>query len=184
MVADWLKVMPVETPGHLSDHNCYQLIESIGGKQFKSIFTGDHIIGGDSTFFEDYPEYFKSLLKTKKIVMENQIETLYPAHSVSLYKHDICLPALAKVDDYITRRVKKDRKLEKIAEKLQVFTLEEFFDAQTAKKQAKSDDAKYDKISKSDRLRGYMLEILKKQLMKLIVDGKYRIEKNKETGLE
>ena len=118
MTADWVKVLPIETPGHLSDHLCFELIECIGGKIFKSIFTGDHIIGGDSTFFEDYPAYFASLQKTKKLVEEDQIETLYPAHSVSLYKRDICLPAQEKVDDYIKRREKKDRKLEKIANSL------------------------------------------------------------------
>mgnify|MGYP002634479661 CR=1 FL=1 len=51
MEADWLKILPIETPGHLSDHLCFELIESIGGKQFKSIFSGDHIIGEASTYF-------------------------------------------------------------------------------------------------------------------------------------
>ena len=46
----------------------------------------------------DYPEYFKSLKKTQKIIYENDIEKLYGAHTVSLYPKDVCLDAKKKVD--------------------------------------------------------------------------------------
>lgn len=177
--SDSVQILPIETPGHLSDHLCFELVENVNGQLHRSMFTGDHIIGGDSTYFEDYPAYFESLLKTKKLVENDDVEALYPAHSVSLHVEDIRLPALKKVSDYIARRVKKDRKLEQIADSLQVFTLEQFFDAQTAKKQAKSPNEKYQFISARPEMRNYMLGILAKQLQKLVVDGKYALESDR-----
>lgn len=49
------------------------------------------------------------------MIESHNIEILYPAHSVSLYKKDVCLKAKKKVEDYINRRVEKDRKIEKMA---------------------------------------------------------------------
>lgn len=61
-------LMPIETPGHISDHLCFLLKEDItlDGKTttVKSFFSGDHIIGSISTWFTDYPKYWESLLKT------------------------------------------------------------------------------------------------------------------------
>lgn len=53
---------------------------------------------------------------------------------MSLYSKDICLPAMEKVEDYIRRREIKDARLEKVADSLQTFTLNQFFDHETAKK--------------------------------------------------
>ena len=111
-------------------------------KFFKySIFTGDHIIGAKSTFFMDYPAYFKSLLKTKDIIEKFQVKTLYGAHSVSLYPKDVGLDASQKVNAYIKRRTKKDDKIEKLALKLSQngpFDISEFYDAQNEEKMKKS----------------------------------------------
>lgn len=67
---DGISLLPIDTPGHTSDHLCFLMKERIGkSKHFKfSIFTGDHIIGAKSTFFMDYPSYFNSLLKTRDII--------------------------------------------------------------------------------------------------------------------
>jgi glyoxylase-like metal-dependent hydrolase (beta-lactamase superfamily II) len=111
---DGISLTPVNTPGHLSDHLCFLMNE--GGKY--SLFTGDHIIGASSTFFMDYPQYFKSLVKTKNIIYEKNIEKLYGAHTVSLYHKDVAIDAKKKVDEYIDRRSKKDRELEKLADHL------------------------------------------------------------------
>ena len=116
--ADSISIKAVETPGHLSDHLCFKLEEEFKGEGFSSIFTGDHIIGASSTYFTDYPKYFESLLKVKDLVESDKIETLYPAHSTSLYMKDICLPALPKVNDYIERRSQKDRKIEELADEI------------------------------------------------------------------
>lgn len=57
-----LDLMPIETPGHLSDHLCFLLKTTKAMNRFVkekySIFTGDHIVGARSTWFEDYPLYF------------------------------------------------------------------------------------------------------------------------------
>jgi len=58
---DGITISPVHTPGHLSDHLCYLIKEPCGTQ---SLFTGDHIIGANSTYFDDYPSYFESLVKT------------------------------------------------------------------------------------------------------------------------
>ena len=102
----------INTPGHLSDHIC--LLMNEGNKY--TIFTGDHIIGAPSTFFMDYPAYWASLLKTKKLIYEHDIEYLFGAHTVSLYPKDIAMPAKQKVDEYIERRSKKDQQLEALAD--------------------------------------------------------------------
>jgi glyoxylase-like metal-dependent hydrolase (beta-lactamase superfamily II) len=53
-IVDDMELCPIETPGHLSDHLCFLLKN---GEEY-NIFTGDHIIGADSTYFTDYPKYF------------------------------------------------------------------------------------------------------------------------------
>jgi len=111
---DGIEFTPINTPGHLSDHLCFLMKE---GDKY-SLFTGDHIIGASSTFFMDYPNYFKSLVKTKEIIYEKNIEKLYGAHTVSLYLSDVAIDARKKVDEYIDRRSKKDRELERLADHL------------------------------------------------------------------
>ena len=63
-----VKLLPIETPGHLSDHLCFQFEENFGNEKTVSIFTGDHIIGASSTYFTNYPAYFGSLLKTRELI--------------------------------------------------------------------------------------------------------------------
>ena len=52
-----ISIDPVYTPGHLSDHLCFIMREE-GAEVEYSLFTGDTIIGSESTFFTDYPLYF------------------------------------------------------------------------------------------------------------------------------
>ena len=95
-----LELKPIETPGHMSDHLCFLFKEETIKNNVKSekysIFTGDHIVGATSTFFEDYPSYFDSLLKTQKVISEYDIEHMYVAHSLTLKNKDIGVPAAAK----------------------------------------------------------------------------------------
>jgi glyoxylase-like metal-dependent hydrolase (beta-lactamase superfamily II) len=102
---------PINTPGHLSDH----LIFLVKSKNKWSLFSGDSIVGANSTFFMDYPQYFASLLKTRDLIIKHDIETLYVAHSLTLRTESIALPALKKCEDYIKRRTSRDKQLEKIA---------------------------------------------------------------------
>ena len=72
-------------------------------------------MGASSTYFTDYPQYFESLIKTQKLINEYDVEYLYVAHSITLYSKDVALNAAAKNQQYISRRVKRDRFLESLA---------------------------------------------------------------------
>ena len=71
-------------------------------------------MGASSTYFDDYPRYWNSLLKIKETILKYDVKLLYVGHSMSLTKSDIALPALPKVQNYIDRRSLKDAKLEKM----------------------------------------------------------------------
>lgn len=107
-------IKPIETPGHLSDHLCFLYEEKLASKKTSTyhMFTGDSIIGGKSTYFEDYVQYFNSLLKTRKIVQDLNFQKFFVAHSNTLYTKDIVFDATAKVQEYISRRERKDKALE------------------------------------------------------------------------
>ena len=133
----------------MSDHLCFlfkeETIKNDSKSEKYSIFTGDHIVGATSTYFEDYPDYFESLLKTQKIISENEIEHMYVAHSMTLRNKDIGVPAAAKNQQYITRRRNRDRFLEANALKIVLlpeqnnkFTIDEFYDFQMKKKEDKA----------------------------------------------
>ena len=71
-----INIHPIETPGHLSDHLCFLYEEKISDQKESvyHIFSGDSIIGGKSTYFEDYPKYYNSLLKTQKIIKDYNVK--------------------------------------------------------------------------------------------------------------
>jgi len=115
-----IELHPIYTPGHMSDHLCFLMketkLDKVGTSVDKySLFTGDHIVGASSTYFTDYPQYFESLIKTQKLINEYDVEYLYVAHSITLYSKDVALNAAAKNQQYISRRVKRDRFLESLA---------------------------------------------------------------------
>lgn len=98
-----IEVLPIETSGHTTDHLNFMMTEEIfdddGNVTFKenTMFTGDQIIGTNSTFYGDYPDYYNSLLKIEKMVQENDIKYFFVAHSKGLYPKDCRLHALDKV---------------------------------------------------------------------------------------
>ena len=127
-----ITIKPIETPGHLSDHLCFLYTEQLGtAPPLHHIFTGDSIIGGKSTFFTNYVDYFNSLIKTQKLINDLKIQKLFVAHSLSLYPKDIVFSAPVKVKQYIDRRMKKDKKLEEISEhlgkKMGAFTIKDIY---------------------------------------------------------
>ena len=95
----------MHTPGHLSDHLCFVTKEPCG---LISLFTGDHIIGANSTYFDDYPSYFESLIKTQVVVKNQNISKIYVGHSLSMLQNQIAFSAKDKVKDYLSRRIKRD----------------------------------------------------------------------------
>eukprot|EP00347_Sterkiella_histriomuscorum_P020676 403336897 len=104
---------PIETPGHHRDHLCF-LLEEQG--QETILFTGDHIIGARSV---------KRMTNVSKFLM---------AHSMSFEMKDLLVDAQSKVDEYITSREKKDRKLEKAAQALGKFTVTDLYEKMYQKK--------------------------------------------------
>ena len=116
---DDLELMPIETPGHTSDHLCFllkEIIEVNGSKIDKySLFSGDHIVGASSTYFEDYPKYYDSLVKTRKLIEDMDIEKMYVAHSMSLLRDDVGVDARQKNQVYLKRRQGRDKFLEATA---------------------------------------------------------------------
>ena len=54
-------------------------------------------------------------MKTKFLIDNLKIEKIYVAHSTSLNINDVALPASDKINDYISRREKKDLAIETIA---------------------------------------------------------------------
>ncbi len=64
------EVQAVHTPGHSHDHLCFL----VG----RSLFTGDHIMGGSSVVVEDMSDYLASLRKLQKL----QLTRLYPGHGL------------------------------------------------------------------------------------------------------
>ena len=168
-----IEFMPIDTPGHLSDHLCYLIKEMSNSSPKYSLFTGDSIIGADSTFFMDYPKYFDSLLKTRQIIENHNIDLIYVAHSLTLRKESIALPAKKKVDEYIDRRMTRDKQIERVAfllarGNLGKFTIDEYYDFQ--KQMSKSKKIKQEAET-------YFKYMLDKQLKKLVVDGKFTFEK-------
>ncbi|TNV77656.1 hypothetical protein FGO68_gene2333 [Halteria grandinella] len=95
----------VETPGHIDDHLCF-LLQQEG--EDNMLFTGDHIIGADSSYFTNYPEYLRSLDKVRDLTIKLDIKKYFVAHSYTLTKDDIMLDGLAKVEELIASRKEKD----------------------------------------------------------------------------
>merc|ERR1712146_3193 len=103
-----LELLPINTPGHTTDHLCFILKEKVSTSLDWEymIFSGDSIVGANNTHYEDYPIYLKNLYKTKDLIEKYDIKKMFVAHSVSLLKEHIVLDAKWKVNDYIVRRKK------------------------------------------------------------------------------
>ncbi|KAJ3268806.1 hypothetical protein HDV01_002184 [Terramyces sp. JEL0728] len=82
----------IHTPGHTSDHVCFQLLEE------DAIFAGDLILGRGTTIFDNLSEYMKSLHKVKK--MDPKI--IYPAHG------EMIKDGPAKIQEYISHRQQRE----------------------------------------------------------------------------
>jgi glyoxylase-like metal-dependent hydrolase (beta-lactamase superfamily II) len=87
------RLVAVHTPGHTSDHLCFQL--------GSDLFTGDHIMGGSTVIIEDAAAYMRSLRKIAAL----EPDRLYPGHG----------PELADggqvIADYIDHRVARERQI-------------------------------------------------------------------------
>lgn len=86
-------LLAVHTPGHTSDHLCFQLGDSL--------FTGDHIMGGSTVIIEDAAAYMTSLEKVAALTPAH----LYPGHGPELPD------APAVVAGYIAHRIEREQQV-------------------------------------------------------------------------
>lgn len=67
-------VRAIHTPGHTTDHLCFHLLED------NTLLSGDHILGGSTTVFENLRTYMSSL----KRILELGTKNIYPAHGLQI----------------------------------------------------------------------------------------------------
>ena len=81
-------VEAVHTPGHTSNHLCFEL------KEERALFSGDHVMGWSTTIVSppdgDMGDYIASLDK----LMERDDETFWPTHGAPIRKPAAFVPAL------------------------------------------------------------------------------------------
>jgi len=87
------EVTAIHTPGHTTDHLCFQL----GG----ALFVGDHIMGGSTVIIENAATYMDSLHKIAAL----EPARLYPGHGAEL-PH-----AGSVVAEYIAHRLERERQV-------------------------------------------------------------------------
>ncbi len=96
---DSVRLIPIYTPGHASDHLCYYLVEE------KALFSGDLILGGSTTVIPpddgDLDDYLASLRKLQAL----DIKRIYPAHG------PVIEDAPAKIQGYIDHRLMRERQI-------------------------------------------------------------------------
>ncbi|KAJ1352773.1 hypothetical protein KIN20_009198 [Parelaphostrongylus tenuis] len=85
----------VKTPGHTCDHASLWLEEE------QTLFSGDCILGEDTTVFEDLHDYMKSLEKIKVL----HPKRIYPGHGPVVEKCD------EKVNEYAAHRLKREEEI-------------------------------------------------------------------------
>jgi glyoxylase-like metal-dependent hydrolase (beta-lactamase superfamily II) len=93
------RLQAVHTPGHASDHLCYQLLEE------RLLFSGDHINNGQTVVINppdgNMAQYLASLEQLRKL----RLKAIAPGHG-----HLIGDPR-AKIDEYIAHRLERERQI-------------------------------------------------------------------------
>ena len=74
---DW-SVECVYTPGHTSNHMCFQLRES------KALFTGDHIMGWSTSIISPPDGDMESYLSSLDLLLDRDDEVYWPTHGPSI----------------------------------------------------------------------------------------------------
>lgn len=86
-------IVAVHTPGHTPDHLCFQW--------GRTLFTGDHIMGGSTVIIEDASDYLQSLYRVRDL----DIDRIEPGHG------DAIDQAGAAVGQYIEHRLERERQI-------------------------------------------------------------------------
>jgi len=92
-------VRAVTTPGHASNHVCYELAGA------KLLFTGDHLIAGSTVVILPPDGRMAEYLASLRKLLNRPIERIAPGHG------DIIEPARAEIERIIEHRLQRERKV-------------------------------------------------------------------------
>jgi glyoxylase-like metal-dependent hydrolase (beta-lactamase superfamily II) len=93
------------SPGHTDDHVCFMHVEDY------ALFSGDCVLGCGTTVFDDLFEYMNSLQSIRRLMVPQEgggraVDSIYPGHGPVIRGN-----ALAKVDEYIAHRTKREEEI-------------------------------------------------------------------------
>lgn len=72
------RLRAIHTPGHTTDHLTFHSL--LPDDEDDVLFTGDHVLGGSTSVFEDLGRYMASLQKLQAL----RVATLYPGHGAEI----------------------------------------------------------------------------------------------------
>jgi glyoxylase-like metal-dependent hydrolase (beta-lactamase superfamily II) len=111
------RLTALHTPGHASNHLCFLL------EQESTLFSGDHIMEGSTVVIKppdgDMAAYLESLERLRKM----RIRTILPGHG------DVIEDPKAKIDEYITHRLAREKAVAEALKKAGSATIEELVPA-------------------------------------------------------
>lgn len=89
----------VHTPGHLSNHICFGLLEE------KALFTGDHVMGWSTTIISPPDGNMQDYLDSLEMMMGRDDEIYYPTHGLPIEK------PLNFVKQLLGHRLRRDKEI-------------------------------------------------------------------------
>ena len=92
-----LTLKAIHTPGHTTDHMCFQITSSDDSSEIGSLFTADNVLGHGTAVFENLATYLNSLHIMQDAV-SNKKARAYPGHGA------VIEDASAKIEEYINHR--------------------------------------------------------------------------------
>ena len=78
--ADTWEVECVHTPGHTSNHMCYQLTDS------KALFTGDHVMGWSTSIVSPPDGNMSDYMRSLELLLKRDDEIYWPTHGTAITK--------------------------------------------------------------------------------------------------
>ncbi|MAR78628.1 MAG: MBL fold metallo-hydrolase [Rhodospirillaceae bacterium] len=110
------KLRAIHTPGHTSNHLCYELIEE------KTLFSGDHLMGWSTTVISPPDGSMEDYLKSLKKLLDFSFDICWPTHgpSISNIKEFIKLVINHRIkrENQILKSLKSTDKIIDIVKKL------------------------------------------------------------------
>lgn len=94
-----MRLIPVHTPGHASDHLCYYMPEE------RALFTGDLILGGSTSVIPDEDGDLAHYMASLRRVQGLEVDRIYPAHGPVIEN------ARDMIQEYIDHRLLRERQI-------------------------------------------------------------------------